>query len=368
MYRVLIVEPQEFSKNNLLNLPVWEKQNERRQGFTCVNTASNGKEALELINADQFDLILTEINLSILDGLQLLKKIHKSNQPPLVVFISDIVTFSYAREGFIYGAFDYLPKPVSPQDIEQLFDRAAEELERFKKVHPPVTSNIMNPRFAPSQINRVLEDFSHRNRSVLNTFHNMIRQLYESNEKAQQNPDLLASKLFSSIIDGIYTHNSWLALYIPQNFHEQIDYFELYNPNDYIDFYMRKFAYLFEQYCELNPHFDDTTITKIHIYLLEHPEEDLSLTTIAGKFFMNHTYLSSLFSKKSHLRYSHLVTMVKMKRAEYLINYTVLSLEDIALQLRYKDFRYFLNIFKKTIGKSATDYIRNEYEYSNYSI
>ena len=100
----------------------------------------------------------------------------------------------------------------------------------------------------------------------------------------------------------------------------------------------------------------------------KHPEDDLSLTTIAGKFFMNHTYLSSLFSRKSDLRYSQLVTMVKMKRAEHLINYTTLSLEDIALQLGYKDFRYFLNIFKKTIGKSASEYIRNEYEYSNYSL
>ncbi|MBR1931015.1 MAG: response regulator [Lachnospiraceae bacterium] len=367
MYKVLVVEPQEFSLNALLNLPVWDKDTDAHQGFHCAATAGNGQEAYELIKANSFDLILTEINLTICDGLQLLKQIHKSNQPPLVVFISDIVTFAYARESFIYGAFDYLPKPVSQHDIAQLFARAAEELERLKKQHLSMNSSG-NFRFAPGQIAKVLDDFAHRNRNVLQTFHNMLHSLYDSPGKTGQNPDLLASKLYLSLVEGIYAHNEWISLYIPRNFHEQIDYLELQNPSDYIDFYQRKFTYLFERYCGLNPEFEDATIVKIHLYLLGHPEEDLRLTTIAGKFYLNHTYLSNLFSRKSSLRYSQLVTMVKMHRAEYLINYTTLPLEDIASCLGYKDFRYFLKLFKETIGKAASDYIREEEYYSDYSI
>jgi two-component system response regulator YesN len=86
MYKVLIVEPQEFSLKALLNLPVWGKGQE---GFVCTKTASNGEEALTLLQTMEFDLVLTEINLSIFDGLQLLKQIHRDNENPLIAFISD---------------------------------------------------------------------------------------------------------------------------------------------------------------------------------------------------------------------------------------------------------------------------------------
>lgn len=367
MYKVLIVEPQEFSLNALLNLPVWNTEKDGREGFSCLMTARNGQEALELIQTHNFDLILTEINLAVCDGLQLLKQIHRNNQPPLVVFISDIVTFAYAREGFIYGAFDYLPKPVSRHDIEELFVRTADELEKMKKQRYSTDSH-QNYRFSPTQINKVVNDFCHRNKKVIQSFQSLLHSLYDTPRKLPLNPDLMANKLFSSVVTEIYTQNNWLSLYIPQSFHEQLDYLELHNSDDYIAFYLRKFTYLFEQYCQLCPDFQDETIVKIHTYILSHPEEDLKLTTVANRFYLNHTYLSNLFSRKSHLRYSQLVTLAKMKRAEYLINFTDCPLIDISFQLGYKDFHYFLRLFKKTIGRSAAEYLRSEGDYNNYSI
>lgn len=366
VYKVLIAEPQEFSLASLLNLPIWEKTSEDGEGFTCIATAKNGQEALSLAQNNRFDLILTEINLPLCDGLQLLKQVRISNQPPLVVFISDIVTFAYAREGFICGAFDYLAKPVSQHDMESLFKRAAEELERIRNQR----LSILSPtafRFQPEQINKVLDHFEHRDRQVLKTFQNMIRSLYQAPENKAKNPDLLVSKLYLSLVEGIYARNNWISFYVPRSFHEQIDYLEMTNPDDFIGFYQRKFSALFDKYCELNPELQDATLSKIHLYLLSHPEEDLKLLTIAGKFYLNHTYLSNLFSKKSPLRYSQLVSMVKMHRAEYLIDYSDLSLEDISQLLGYKDFRYFLKLFREIIGKPATSYIRkgNNYDGSN---
>lgn len=367
MYRVLIVEPQEFSLASLLNLPVWKKETKEHEGFECVDTAANGQDALELIHNQHYDLVLTEINLTLCDGLQLLKQIHVNNQPPLVAFISDIATFSYAREGFIYGAFDYLPKPASAQDMENLFARAANELERIKKQRFDVTS-LANVFFNPEQIGRLLDFFDQRNQKAVSNVKLMIRSLYSSPAKNVKHPDLLVNKLYLSLVEGIYARHEWIQLYVPRSFHEQIDYLEIANPDDFAEFYVRKFTYLFEKYCLLNPRFEDKTLSKIHTYLLGHPEENLKLTAIADLFYLNHTYLSNLFSKKSPLRYSQLVSMVKMHRAEFLINYTDMSFEDIASQLRYKDFHYFLKLFKEMMGKSVNEYIRNGDGFDNYTI
>lgn len=367
MYKVLIVEPQEFSLNALLSLPLWNQKIDEYDGFECVKTAKNGQEAIELAKIEHFDLILTELNLTLRDGLQVLKEVHISNEPPLVVIISDIVTFAYAREGFIYGAFDYLPKPVSKDDLEKLFKRAAEELTRLKKqqLRPASQANI---RFSSEQISHVLDEFSHQNPKVLETFQRMTRSLYTTSGKADQNPDMLVSELYLTLVDGIYDRHEWIHLYIPRSYHEKIDYLELEKPEDYIAFYQRKFTFLFEKYSELSPAFSDETLSKIYLYILSHPNEDLRLTTISGRFYLNHTYLSNLFSRKSPLRYSRLIAMVKMHRAEFLINYTQIPLEDIATLLGYKDFRYFQKLFRDIIGRSASDYIRYEAQENNYSI
>ncbi len=367
MYKVLIVEPQEFSLAALLNLPVWKIESEEFDGFECVATAANGREALELIRNNAYDLILTEINLTLSDGLQLLKQVHINNQPPLVVFVSDIVTFSYAREGFIYGAFDYLPKPVSQQDMSNLFVRAAKELERMKKQQLSINAQPF-VSFNTGHVNKLLAFFERRNPQALENMQMMIHSLYNSPNKDNKHPDIIANKLFLSVIEGVFARHEWMELYVPKNFHEQIDYLELSNPDDFADFYLRKFTYLFEKYVQLNPKFDDPMLAKINIYLLKHPEDDLKLTTIADLFYLNHTYLSNLFSKKSPMRFSQLVSLLKMHRAEYLINYTDLAFEDIATKLRYKDFHYFLRVFKDTMGKSVNEYIRNENSFDDYTI
>jgi two-component system response regulator YesN len=102
--------------------------------------------------------------------------------------------------------------------------------------------------------------------------------------------------------------------------------------------------------------------------MLNNPEDDLKLTAIASKFYLNHTYLSNLFSQKSDIHYSQLVTLVKLKRAEYLIRYTSEPLIDIAEQLGYKDYQYFCRLYKNTIGKSPNDYVRGDGDWNNYSI
>lgn len=349
MYSVLIVEPQEFSLTALLNLPVWDKK-ELFGGFSCCKCAKNGEEALSLIKNDYFDLVLTEINLPLFDGLQLLKKVHEPNKPPLVVFISDIVTFSYAREGFIYGAFDYLPKPVSAHDMESLFERVHNELNRYKNIGSP-TGNADELSLTPGQISLFIKDFENQNPKVLTAFERLVDSYYEKLDQTSKQPYMLISKLYLSLVNGIYERNPWMAYYLPRTFHEEIDYFDFNDSYDFIALYKRKFTYLYELFKQLRPVLYDETLVKIREYLLNHPDEDMKLATIASKYYLNYTYLSNLFSTNSPVRYSKLVATIKMHRADYLINYEHRSVEDVAVLLGYKDFRHFVTLFKTTIGK-----------------
>jgi two-component system response regulator YesN len=348
MYRTLIVEPHDFSLNSLLELPIWDKE------FECSKIASNGQEALNYLESENFDLVITEINLPILDGLQLLKKIHRDNQSPLVVFLSDIISFSYARECFIYGAFDYLPKPVDTKTMETLFERAAKELRKHVYFSSERTGNIVN-------------GVIHQRVGVIDEFCEVVRTLYNEGSDLNQ-PDFVVNKFYTSVVNGVYGINSWLDLYLPRDFHKKGYYVVMKDLDDYIGYYRNNLTILYELIGQLSPKFNDETLNKIYLYMLNNPEDDLKLTAIASKFYLNHTYLSNLFSQKSDIHYSQLVTLVKLKRAEYLIRYTSEPLIDIAEQLGYKDYQYFCRLYKNTIGKSPNDYVRGDGDWNNYSI
>jgi two-component system response regulator YesN len=365
MYKTLIVEPHDFSLKSLLELPIWDGD------FVCAKIATNGQEALEIASNEDFDLILTEINLPIFDGLQLLKRIHKDNQPPLVVFISDIVSFSYAREGFIYGIFDYLPKPVDKQTMDTLFNRAARELEKYK-------ANLVSPHsqvyFSQEKIDNIVNGVIQHRDGVIDEFCDVVCKLYNENNDVIHSVyngillDSIVNKLYTSIINEVYKLDGWLVLYLPRDFHRQEDYVVMKSLEDYINYYRHNLTILYDIIGELSPRFNDETLTKVYLYMLNNPEDDLKLTSVAAKFFVNHTYLSNLFGLKSDMHYSQVVTFIKLKRAEYLIKYTSMPLIDISEQLGYKDYQYFCRLYKTTIGKAPNDYVRMQEDGNNYSI
>jgi two-component system response regulator YesN len=258
---------------------------------------------------------------------------------------------------------------VNKENIQALFHRASEKLAKQKK-HLSASADAYSEYqayFTREQVQNITNRFTHKDKRVLDRLHKMMIALYHSKESSQA-PDLLANKLFITITEELFSKHDWLSLYIPRDFHKRLDYLILHDSNNFSDYYLRKFTCLFKLYCQLNPDFQDETLVKIHLYILRHPEEDLKLTYIASKFYLNHTYLSNLFSKKSSIHYSQFVTLVKLKRAEYLLNYTTLPVIDIAYQLGYKDLHYFIRIYKKTIGKSPAEYNREDYYYPDYSI
>ena len=170
-------------------------------------------------------------------------------------------------------------------------------------------------------------------------------------DTSSKHPYLLISKLYLSIVDVIYEKNPWISLYLPRTFHEQIDYFDFNNSYDYISLYKRKFSFLYELFGKLKTGLTDNTLSNIRDYLLSNPDGDMRLSTIAARFYLNHTYLSNLFSTNSPVRYSQLVALIKMHRADCLINYERKSPEDAAVLMGYKDFRHFVKLFKSVMGR-----------------
>lgn len=85
-------------------------------GFSVVSVV-DGREALELIEAKKFDVILLDLRMPGLDGLQVLKAIKDRSPESEVVIVTGYPSIDTAKEAVRLGAYDYLAKPVVPEAV-----------------------------------------------------------------------------------------------------------------------------------------------------------------------------------------------------------------------------------------------------------
>jgi two-component system response regulator PilR (NtrC family) len=116
----------------------------KREGYG-VACAENGQKALSMIEVNHYDLLLCDIRLGDITGLEVLKQAKRKNPDTVVIMISAYATAETAVEAMNEGAYDYLPKPFDNNELKQAIARALESrtLEHDRKqLHDHLQENL----------------------------------------------------------------------------------------------------------------------------------------------------------------------------------------------------------------------------------
>ena len=112
MLEVLLVDDEPFILQGLQLLIDWEKE-----GYH-ISTASNGQEALDYIRENPVDLIIADIKMPVMTGLELLKALRTElKHDAYFVILSGYAEFGYAQEALRYECTDYILKPVEKDQL-----------------------------------------------------------------------------------------------------------------------------------------------------------------------------------------------------------------------------------------------------------
>jgi YesN/AraC family two-component response regulator len=103
-------------------------------GFEVSAVLSNGREAIEYVLAHAPDVILTDIRMPDVSGLDIAEFVASSDTSTLVVFLSAHRDFEYARLAIRHNVIDYLVKPVSIDAVKELFSRIHTRLENERRL------------------------------------------------------------------------------------------------------------------------------------------------------------------------------------------------------------------------------------------
>ncbi len=358
MYKVLIVDDLEILRYDLKRMKIWGDQS----GFIIEGEAENGVDALNKLRVSAYDLVITDIRMPIMDGMELLKVVSEEKLCPCVVLLSDFTEYSYAREGFLYGAFDYLGKPTDSHELENLLNRAKRFLDEKKneRVMIKQLEDMAEEAFYPTHyVEKVSTLLIKGQDKALEAADALLDSVGEALNFDSSKALLILENVMEEIFSRVNKEHGWIKQYkniedfkrlerqdnqnwqdIRNQFHESYD--------DLLQF-LKNFVIWKE---------GENPIKRACHQVLFHVEEDISVKNITESLYISKAYLSELFKEATGITLSEYISMVKIERAKYLLLTSSMKAYEIADALGYNDHEYFSKVFKKSTGLSPTVFRR----------
>ncbi len=182
MYKVLIADDELIIRKGLCCIVDWNAL-----GYEIIGEACNGEEALNFILQKKPDVVLIDIRMPKMHGLETIKKAKEQGFDGKVIILSGYSEFSYAQEAIRYGIQFYLTKPVDEDELEQILTDIKIQLDTDKK------ERDTNEEYLVKAKDTMLREFLLGSLSV---------------NKLDVNTLNIASNIYQVIIYEKYSHNS----------------------------------------------------------------------------------------------------------------------------------------------------------------
>lgn len=124
MYTIVVADDEEELRRAIIRKVDWEAI-----GFQVVGEAENGIEALELVGEREPDLLLTDIRMPFISGLELARQVREVRPSTQIAFLSGYDDFSYAQEAIRYNIISYMLKPISMEELTENLRQIKEKLD-----------------------------------------------------------------------------------------------------------------------------------------------------------------------------------------------------------------------------------------------
>lgn len=381
-YKVVIADDEKLILKNLAQIIDW-------QGLDCeiIGTAQNGQEVLEIIKNQQADLLLTDISMPEMSGIELLKTLNQIDHKPMVILISGYDDFEYAKEAIKNNAFDYILKPIDYDELEDCVKRALKKLKEQKVSVYRHEKNAIYELITSGKVDVPINNKQALYFSVIvKNYKEDIEFIFTKNADflSKWNANLFVYKLSDrevTVVVEMAKHFIHQAADITDAFAQQLlhagsdpciisvgkvveQLFEIKHSVDAAKELLKYENYISGNVLteerlkkEYKPSQSAADMMEEALdYIRDNFQTDLGMEQIAERAGLSVSYFSLLFKQKTGLTFLDYLTNVRMEYACHFLQNTDLKTYEIAEKVGYTDQRYFSQVFKKKMKNTPSEY------------
>jgi len=373
---MIIVDDEFIILESLETLIDWQSV-----GIEVVGTADNGMVAIDLASQLQPDIILSDISMPCLSGLEMLEVLRKGQMQVEVIFITAYSKFEYAKKAIKHGAYDYLLKPIDENLLLETAFRCANKI-RTERSRPPFSAGSEIWAEQLRKENSVY--FSSIENEPTRAYHNeaavksaLLEQIKTDTPESVHDTlldffRLIAQESGVFEADTVRLHCFELVDHLLRELKEYRLQKHLSKPDK--EFNLKKRIALcgtlddaFETTQNLiitfghcvkdiqssgTKHLVHTAIDYIH----NNYHKNLTLVQVAEHLFITPTYLSKLFSTEMYESFSQYLLSYRINIAKDLLKDTHYKVYEVAARVGYTDIAHFSKLFKRIVGRTPKQY------------
>lgn len=391
MYPIIVVDDEDITR-----MAVSGYIQKTHTDYSVAGTFSNGADALKYLHDNPVSVVVTDIRMPKMDGLELSRHIYENYPGIIIIIISGYSEFEYARRAIRYGVANYLLKPLDFEELSQNLKQAHEKLEalhveadfneeEIQLFFTDIISGLLtdrqefHQRFSALSLGGAMEDYHGCLLTLTLEKNDTLTQWKYGREKlaiALQNGLRLAlpqNQVYHLFRSGMRYYFMVLSVRKAPEFSVQelssalfhLLHFscslQLMSCFDNMEALAVPAAARDDSKQNAMPAAavkdDDIVIRKAMSYIQNHFSEDLTREDVADAVFLSSAYFSRFFKQKTGLSFIDYLTTVRMQKAIELLS-TRMKVGDIARKVGYQSRnRFFIN-FRQYSGYNPTEYRR----------
>lgn len=350
-YKAVIIDDEPWTREVVKSLGKWEEY-----GISVAGEASDGEYGAELIRQVKPDIILTDVKMPQLGGIELVKLLRGEGNRTLVIFISGYDDYAFIRSALLLEAVDYLLKPVKPDELNGQLQHCLELLSNEERQETEVLEGgILDVPWAESYYtlrDALADSLNSSDSGIIGRKFDEIRMLIRENEHENLSKGNIVSIYYTLLqtVERFIISRGYTA---GEVFGSRLSSFVFSSgstPEDMLLFAERLFLNAAARVKELVRNRNRLDMNKIKIYAQEHFMEGLTLEQTAAVFYVSKEYLSKAFKAETGRGFAEYVTSLRMERARELILVYKIPIKEVGAMVGYMDQAHFYKAFKKYFG------------------
>lgn len=397
MFKILIADDEWMIREGLKHTIDWEALN-----CVLVGEAADGEQAVQQIQAHQPDILISDIRMPGMNGLQLAWSAQEFCPELKVIFLTGFDDFVYAQQAIKLKASDFVLKPTDPDTLVKAIDKVCKDLVRTRQ-HASVMEQLQS--WKRDRESLVVQKLIHDSMLGITdtTSLEMLKEwldetagaqkirvvVVQMEEDGEERRQHLKERLYTRIYGPLIMIDELQRACIIPAEEEAVDMLKeivtgfgkapvyvgvslSYGGLEQLDRAYREALEVVRHraagkqsgvsvYGDIE-HLDDAAVhfsegfRQVEAYVQHHFNEDISLQQLVARFHLSEAHFSRLFRKRLGVSFIEYLTRLRMEQAKRLLGDENVRIYEVSLAVGYQDSRYFSQIFRKYTGETPTEY------------